>query len=127
VDLRPFAPQPVITETGSAKSGTDDPVEIQRVVMRFAAAFSAGNLNQIREVWRLTPKQEKKFNDTLVAQASAPVTIHDCSAPNIKKQGSGQAAQMSCTMDSGYKNYPSKKVKYSLQRDGTRWIIVDSH
>lgn len=127
VDLRPFAPKPVITETGGAKSGTDDPAEIQRAVMRFAAAFSAGNLNQIREVWRLTPKQEKKFNDTLVAQASAPVTIHDCSAPNIKTQGSGQTAQMSCTMDSAYKNYPSKKVKYSLQRDGTRWIIVDSH
>jgi serine/threonine protein kinase len=127
VDLRPFAPKPVITETGGAKSGADDPAEIQRVVMRFAAAFSAGNLNQIREVWRLTPKQEKKFNDTLVAQASAPVAIHDCSAPNIKMQGSGQTAQMSCTMDSGYKNYPSKKVKYSLQRDGTRWIIVDSH
>jgi serine/threonine protein kinase len=127
VDLRPFAPKPVITETIGAKSGTDDPAEIQRVLMRFAAAFSAGNLNQIREVWRLTPKQEKKFNDTLVAQASAPVTIHDCSAPNIKTQGSGQTAQMSCTMDSAYKNYPSKKVKYSLQRDGTRWIIVDSH
>jgi serine/threonine protein kinase len=127
VDLRPFAPKPVITETGGANSGTEDPAEIQRVVMRFAAAFSAGNLNQIREVWRLTPKQQKKFNDTLVAQASAPVTIHDCSAPNIKTQGSGQTAQMSCTMDSAYKNYPSKKVKYSLQRDGTRWIIVDSH
>jgi serine/threonine protein kinase len=127
VDLRPFAPKPVIAETSSARSGTDDPAEIQRVVMRFATAFSAGNLNQIRELWRLTPKQEKKFNDTLVAQASAPVTIHDCSAPNIKTQGSGQTAQISCTMDSAYKNYPSKKVRYSLQRDGTRWIIVDSH
>jgi eukaryotic-like serine/threonine-protein kinase len=127
VDLRPFAPKPVITETSAAKSGTDDPAEIQRVVMRFAAAFSAGNLNQIRELWRLTPKQEKKFNDTLVAQASAPVTIHDCSAPNIKAQGSGQTAQISCTLDSAYKNYPSKKIKYSLQRDGARWIIVDSH
>jgi serine/threonine protein kinase len=127
VDLRPFAPKPVITEPSGAKSGTDDPAEIQRVVMRFAAAFSAGNLNQIREVWRLTPKQEKKFNDTLVAQASAPVTIHDCSTPNIKAQAGGQTAQVSCTMDSGYKNYPSKKVKYLLQRDGPRWIIVDSH
>jgi hypothetical protein len=127
VDLRPFAPKLVITETGSGKSGTDDPAEIQRVVMRFAAAFSAGNLNQIREVWRLTPKQEKKFNDTLVAQASAPVTIHDCSAPNIKTQGTRQTAQITCTVDSAYKNYPSKKIKYSLQRDGTRWIIVDSH
>jgi serine/threonine protein kinase len=127
VDLRPFVPKPVITETSGARSGTDDPAEIQRVVMRFATAFSAGNLNQIRELWRLTPKQEKKFNDTLVAQASAPVTIHDCSAPNIKTQGSGQTAQINCTMDSAYKNYPSKKVKYSLQRDGTRWIIVDSH
>lgn len=128
VDLRPFALKPAIPETGSAKSAADDPAEIQRVVMRFAAAFSAGNLNQIREVWRLTPKQEKKFNDTLVAQASAPVTIHDCSAPNIKMQGSGgQTAQITCTVDSAYKNYPSKKIKYSLQRDGTRWIIVDSH
>jgi serine/threonine protein kinase len=127
VDLRPFAPKPVIPETGSAKSAADDPAEIQRVVMRFAAAFSAGNLNQIREVWRLTPKQEKKFNDTLVAQANAPVTIHDCSAPNIKTQGTGQTAQITCTVDSAYKNYPSKKIKYSLQRDGTRWIIVDSH
>ncbi len=128
VDLRPFAPKPVIAETGSAKSAADDPTEIRRVVMRFAAAFSAGNLNQIREVWRLTPKQEKKFNDTLVAQASAPVTIHDCSAPNIKTQGSGgQTAQITCAVDSAYKNYPSKKIKYSLQRDGSRWIIVDSH
>jgi len=127
IDLRPFAPKPVITEMGSAKSASDDPAEIQRVLMRFAAAFSAGNLNQIREVWRLTSKQEKKFNDTLVAQASAPVTIHDCSAPNIKTQGGGQTAQITCTVDSAYKNYPSKKIKYSLQRDGTRWIIVDSH
>ena len=127
VDLRPFAPKPVTAETGSAKSASDDPAEIQRVVMRFAAAFSAGNLNQIREVWRLTPKQEKKFNDTLVAQTSALVTIHDCSAPNIKTQGGGQTAQITCTVDSAYKNYPSKKIKYSLQRDGTRWIIVDSH
>ena len=127
VDLRPFAPKPAIAETGSVKSAADDPAEIQRVVMRFATAFSAGNLNQIREVWRLTPKQEKKFNDTLVAQSSAPVSIHDCSSPNIKTQGSGQTAQITCTVDSAYKNYPSKKTKYSLQRDGTRWIIVDSH
>jgi serine/threonine protein kinase len=124
-DLRALAPHPVAPET-AAKPG-DDASEIAKVLKQFADAFSQGNLNQIREVWRLTPKQEKKFNDTLVAQPSAAVSLSDCSAPNIKIKNNGASAQTTCTVTSGYRDYPSRKVKFSLQRDGTRWVIVDSH
>ena len=125
-DLRALAPHPVATETTAAKPG-DDAAEITKVLKQFADAFSQGNLNQIREVWRLTPKQEKKFNDTLVAQPSAAVSLSDCSAPSIKIKNNGASAQTTCTVTSGYRDYPSRKVKFSLQRDGARWVIVDSH
>jgi serine/threonine protein kinase len=125
-DLRALAPRPVVSEATAAKPA-DDASEILTVLNRFAVAFSQGNLNQIREVWRLTPKQEKKFNDTLVAQPSAAVTLSDCSAPSIKTKSNGATAQTTCSVTSAYKDYPSRKVKFSLQRDSTRWVIVDSH
>jgi serine/threonine protein kinase len=125
-DIRALLPKPAASDSPTAKP-VDDAGDILRVVNRFANAFSQGNLNQIKEAWRLSPKQEKKFNDILVTQPSAPVSLSECSAPNIKTKIGGDTAQITCQVTSGYRDYPSKKIKYSLQREGLRWVIVDSH
>jgi eukaryotic-like serine/threonine-protein kinase len=119
-DLRALAPHAVPDST-PAQPVKDDGAEILRVVNRFAAAFNSGDLNQVKEVRRLTPKEEKKMNEAMKAQQGTAIALHDCSAARI----TGDTAQISCTVVSDI-THP-RNTTYSLQRDGSRWMIVGSN
>jgi hypothetical protein len=124
-DLRALTPHPA-PEAAPAQPVVRDEVEVLRVINRFAAAFNSGDINQVKEVWRLAPKEEKKMSDAMKAQKGAAISLHDCSIAHVLPQSTGDTAQISCSVVSDIKGRP-RNTTYTLQRDTNRWIIVGSN
>jgi hypothetical protein len=121
-DLRALTPHAAPESAPTQVVVVREDVEILRVVNRFAAAFNSGDLEQVKQVRRMTPKEEKKMSDAMKAQKGAAMELHNCSAARVTED----TAQIACSVLMDIKSTP-RNTTYSLQRDAGRWVIVGSN
>jgi hypothetical protein len=96
--------------------------EILAVLNQYAAAYTRGDLEQVKSVRDLTAKQEKTLRESFKLQHGIPTVISNCTIV----QTTAVAAKANCTVQTGSEEKP-RPVTYSLARINGGWRIVASN
>jgi hypothetical protein len=109
---------------GGANSRAADIAAIKDVLIRYATAYDAGDMQGLIAVRQFDTKDQGRLQDLLAGVKGKGYTLQNCSAPQMGRV----TARVNCTgVFTKATGIPPQPITFEMRRNNGQWIIVASN